>query len=339
MHGAYFLPQDKQTNLFLFSINFTTKFRKYPNRHIRTDSLFVSSATTMNNNEIMISDKGNLSIRELVDMYDSENIIPVDVLLLSNPNVDDGDIALIGERFGRLKQLQVKGGGAGGLTSAIVTGSTFDKLPATLCQLALVNCPKVRDAGLVKISKLKRLERLSVVGCDGITGATLELLPDHLDELELLDCINLKDEGLNGIQKLSMLTCLTVEGCPLITMSTITFPKYMSTLNVRDCDNVVDTFMSGLKHLSFFRNLTVSRCDKITGSHIDALPKSTGNVVIYDCNNIVELNLMKLDRLKELVIFIISTKTPVSKAIMKHLRESIPNLYHCDNYVDGKIVQ
>ena len=264
----------------------------------------------------------DLSIRELIDKYDSsdykENADAAITLYLSNPHVNDIGMAAVGGYFRRLKKLYLQ-------DLHDITECAFDYLPVGLEELVIVNCLNIDDAALGKLGKLKNLEVLSI-STSNITGSTFNLLPERLRRLGLFDCPNLTARTKRTQELVVMQESERKSHFPNHQISS----NCLGRLIIKRCDNVNDDFISEISGImDGLVYLSISDCNGITGSSFSLLPKGLESLSLHRCDKVDPMNMMALDSLKKLKYFqVISTKK-VHTAIMDHLRKSSQTLTYC----------
>lgn len=271
---------------------------------------------------VVIHDHG-LSIRELIDKYDSsdykENADAAITLYLSNPNVDDISMAAVGGYFRRLKKLYLQ-------DLHDITKKAFDYLPVGLEELVIVNCLKIDDAALGNLGKLKNLEVLSI-STSNITGSTFNLLPEGLRRLGLFDCHNLT---ARTTKKIRDLVAMQESECKTY-IPTLQIPSNpLGRLIIKRCDSVNDDFISELSEMmDGLAYLSISDCNNITGSSFGSLPKGLKSLSLHRCDKVDPMNMMALDSLKKLKYFQVISAKKVHTGITDHLRKSIQTLSYC----------
>ena len=201
-----------------------------------------------------LNDKGVHNMRELIRQIPKDTVVTE--LTLSNPEIGDNDIAVIGTFFKKLKILNIERFRHFKNTEIEdnITGSTFDQLPASLEEFGIGFCRNLADKNIKKLQHLTRLKKLTFYQVP-FTGSTFDELPLNLEELIFFGPA-LKDSiDLRGQTRLKKIIC---GGSKWLTgRFFVNLPKTMEIVDILDGIHLDE--LSGLCKLPNLKTLKLYR--------------------------------------------------------------------------------
>ena len=263
-------------------------------------------------------DQGKHSLQELITQSPIHPII-CKSLRLTNPDLRDKDIALIGKNFKGLVKVTIS-------TSRFIRGSTLGTLPSTVKILDLEGCENVSDEGIEQLQKLTSLRILSLASLS-MTTAKFDFLPTSLVELIFGWAEYFIDSGLLKLKHLVNLKTLIIKHGDELTGSTLgNLPVSLETLELTKCKKLEEENLKNLKYLVNLKTLTI-QFSEITGKFIGELPISIEKLLFFQCHKLSEgmKELSRLENLKELRF------DAASKPAIANVSSKIFNLPHFES--------
>jgi hypothetical protein len=163
---------------------------------------------------------------------------------------------------------------------------TDDALLMALCtrfphleRLDLRDSSALMDQGVLWLSRLKKMQHLSLRRCSSITSITDEGLRGlsglvNLQHLDLTGCNKITDEGLRGLSGLVNLQHLNLSDCNKITdegLRGLSGLVNLQHLSLQRCNKITDEGLRGLSGLVNLQHLSLQRCNKITDEGLRGL--------------------------------------------------------------------
>ncbi len=183
---------------------------------------------------------------------------------------------------------------------------------------------RVTDEVFERVSQLKMLKKLVIIGCLNLTNKVCESLATltGLEQLTLENCEGITDRGLDQLKPLRDLQFLSVEGCHHISntgvqavtknsnlkgvkfskadgITGITFQHLskltkLELLSLKRCHNVSDADLFHLKEMKKLRVIGLIHCEKITERGRFFLKEKLPHVLVLDGSVPIDLHGFRL---------------------------------------------
>jgi hypothetical protein len=192
---------------------------------------------------------------------------------------------------------------------------------------------RVTDIGLAQLASLKKIEKLSLSGCEHITGAGLRHLQglNKLKFLGLSRCVHVTDVGLRHLKGLTALSHLWLDGCDLSDagLAELQGLSDLRTLTLTG-RHISDEGLAHLSRLTKLQDLRLFDADVTDKglAHLSGLT-SLEKIELQGCTQITGAGLQSLAGLQNVKSLDFSGCVQFAAAALEHL-EAFPNLWMLD---------